>query len=130
MLFFVPVVTISLFPIWRVVRDRRIRTLVIVCAASAAILSLAIYANPHYWAPYTALIYAVMLQGLRHVRTWRLRGRPFGLAITRAIPVICLLMLGLRAAAGPLRLSMILGIPTWCSQFTPDYHREDVIANL
>ncbi len=25
---------------------------------------------------------------------------------------------------------MILGIPTWCSQFTPDYRREDLIRNL
>ena len=130
MFFYGPVFTIALFPIWRVVRDRRIRTLVIVGVASAAILSLAIYANPHYWAPYTALIYAVLLQGLRHVRQWRLRARRFGIGITRAIPVICLLMVGLRAAAVPLRLSMILGIPTWCSQFTPDYRREDLIRNL
>ena len=43
--------------------------------------------------------------------------------------MICLILIGFRAAA-PLKLSLILGIPTWCSRFTPDYHREDLIARL
>jgi hypothetical protein len=130
-LFFVgPLFTIAFFPLWRVVKDRRIRPLVIIGAVSVAILSLSVYANPHYWAPQTALIYVLMMQGLRHVRTWRIRRRRIGVAITRAVPVICLIMVGLRAAAGPLKLSLILGIPTWCSQFTPDYLREDLIAKL
>ena len=130
-MFFVgPALTLTLFPIWRVIRDKRIRTLLIIGVVSAAILSAAIYANPHYWAPYTALIYAVMLQGLRHLRQWRIRGRRMGLALSRAIPVICLVMIGFRAAAGPLNLDLILGVPTWCSRFTPDYKREDLIAKL
>jgi len=130
-LFFIgPALTISLLPAWQVVRDRRTRPLVIIGFASAAIVSIAIYANPHYWAPYTALVYALMLQGLRHVRAWRLRGRPIGIPLVRALPLICLLMIGFRAAAGPLNLSLIMGIPAWCSRFTPDYRREDIIANL
>src|SRR5204863_5601805 len=119
-----PVLTIALT--WRVFKDRRIRTLVIIGVVSAALLSVSIFAAPHYWAPYTVLIYAVLLQGLRHVRAGRFRGRRFGIALTRAIPAICLVMICVRALAGP----PILGIPTWCSQFTPDYHRQDVIANL
>lgn len=130
MFFLGPVFTIALFPCWRILKDRRVRSLVLIGAVSAAIVSMASYANPHYWAPFTSLIYALMLQGLRHVRAWRLRGRPFGIALTRALPVICLIMVGFRAAAGPLKLSLILGIPTWCSQFTPDYHREDLISKL
>jgi hypothetical protein len=130
MFFIGPLFTIAFFPLWRVIRDRRIRLLVIIGAVSAPILSVAVFANPHYWGPFTALIYAVMLQGLRHVRTWKIRGRPTGIAIVRALPVICLLMVGFRSAAGPLKLPLILGIPTWCSQFTPDYHREDLITRL
>jgi hypothetical protein len=128
--YFGPVFTIALIPIWRVTRDRRIRTLVITGAVSAAILSVAIYAAAHYWAPYTALLYAVMLQGLRHVRTWRIRGRRFGIALTRALPLICVIMIGVRAAAEPLKLELVFGLPTWCSRFTADYHREDLIARL
>ena len=128
--FFGPVFTIAWLPAWRVVKDRRIRPLVIVGVVSALILSVSVYANPHYWAPQTALIYALMLQGLRHVRAWRLRGRRIGIPFVRALTVICLLMIGFRAAAGPLNLSLIMGLPTWCSRFTPDYQREDIIANL
>jgi hypothetical protein len=130
-IFFIgPVFAVAMIPLWRVAKDRRIRPLVIIGAISAPILSVAIYANPHYWAPFTALIYAVMLQGLRHVRAWRNRRGPVGIALTRALPVVCLLMIGFRAAARPLKLSLILGIPTWCSEFTPDYHREDLISTL
>jgi hypothetical protein len=123
-----PVLTIALN--WRSLRDRRIRPLALIGAVCAAILSLSIFAAPHYWAPYTALIYAVLLQGLRHVRTWRIRGRSFGIALARAVPVICLIMVGVRAAAPAMHWSVLLGIPTWCSQFTPDYHREGIISNL
>ncbi len=130
MFFIGPVFTIAMFPLWRVAMDRRIRQLVIIGAISAPILSVAIYANPHYWAPFTALIYTLILLSLRHVRTWKNRRGPVGTALTRALPVICLLMIGFRATTGPLKLSLILGIPTWCSEFTPDYHREDLIATL
>ena len=125
MFFFGPVLTVALVPIWRVARDQRIRPLLIIGAISAAIVSMSIYANPHYWAPYTALIYAVMIRGLRYVRRWRI-----GTALTLAVPMICLMMIAVRAAAGPLKLSMILGVPTWCSRFSQDYQREDLIARL
>jgi hypothetical protein len=130
MFFFGPALTIAIFPLWRVVKDRRIRPLIVIGVVSGAIVSVSIYANPHYWAPYTGLIYAVMLQGLRHVRTWSVRQRPAGMALARALPVICILMVASRAAAAPLHLPLILGIPTWCSRFTPDYHREDLLALL
>jgi hypothetical protein len=130
-MFFVgPVFIIALTPFWRVVTDRRIRLLVIIAGVSAVILSVSVYFNPHYVAAETALIYAVMLQGLRHVRAWRIRRKPIGVALSRALPVICLVIVGFRAAAGPLKLPLILSVPTWCSQFTPDNHREDLITRL
>ncbi len=130
-MFFVgPALTLALFPIWPVIIDKRIRPLLIIGAVSATILSVSVYANPHYWAAYTALIYALMIQGLRHVRAWRCGGRRFGVAFVRWLPAVCLIMIGFRAAAAPLKLPTILGIPTWYSEFTPDYLREDLIARL
>ncbi len=52
------------------------------------------------------------------------------MGVTRAIPLICLAMVGFRSAAQPLKLPLILGVPTWCSRFTPDYRREDLIVRL
>jgi hypothetical protein len=129
MFFFGPALTLALVPLFRVFRDRRIRVLLVIGAVSAAILSMSIYFNPHYVAPYTGLFYAVLLQGLRHVRTWG-RPRGTGRSLVRATVAICLVMVVARAAAAPLHLSLINGIPTWCSRFVPDYGRETLIANL
>ena len=130
-LFFLgPVFTIALFPLWRVIRDKRIRMLLIVAAISGVIMTVSVWAAAHYFGPYTALIYLVMLQGLRHVRTWKIHGKPTGIALMRALVVICVVMLGLRAAAGPLHLQLVADFPSWGAKIKPDYHREDVIAGL
>jgi hypothetical protein len=130
MFFIGPVLTVALIPIWRVIQDRRIRPLIITGAVSGAIISLSIYNSPHYLAPQTALIYAVLLQGLRHVRTWRIRGRRIGVAAVRAIPIICLVMIGFRAAAGALKWSPRSQVATWSARLSEDHHREDLIGRL
>jgi len=130
-MFFVgPVLTIALLPLWRVIKERRIRPLIITGAVSGAIISLSIYNSPHYLGPQAALIYAVLLQGLRHVRMWRIRGRRIGIAVVRAVPVICVLMIGFRAAAGSLNWSPRSQMATWCTRLSEDHHREDLITQL
>jgi hypothetical protein len=130
MFFIGPVLTLAFLPLWRVIRDRRIRPLIVTGAVSGAIVSFSIYNSPHYLGPQVALLYAVMLQGLRHLRTWRIRGRRIGPALVRAVPAICVVMLGLRAAAGPLNWSPRSQVATWCSQTSEDHHRADLIARL
>src|SRR5262249_31341839 len=126
-----PIFTLALFPLLaRVAKDKRMRLLMLIGAVAAVILSVSIYFSPHYVAPYTVLIYAVILQGLRHVRTWRFRGKEIGFALVRAIPVICVVLIGFRAAAEPLHWSLLSDAATWSSYFTPDYLREDVINGL
>src|SRR5262249_50649124 len=65
-----------------------------------------------------------------HVRAWRIRGKRIGPVLVRAVPVICLTMLCVRAAAGPLKIPLYFELNTWCSQAAPDYRREDIIASL
>jgi hypothetical protein len=43
---------------------------------------------------------------MRHARAQSFRGKRFGKFLTRAIPVLCVLMLALRAAAAPLHIPM------------------------
>jgi len=130
MFFIGPVLTIGFLPLWRVIKDRRIRPLIITGAVSGAIISLSIYNSPHYLGPQVALIYAVLLQGLRHLRMWRIRGRRIGVAMVRAVPVICVVMIAFRAAAGPLEWSVRSQVATWCAKLSEDHHREDLIARL
>jgi predicted membrane protein len=97
---------------------------------SAFGLLLPIYWGPTYATPLTCVIYALLLAAMRSIRHWRWRDKNTGLLIVRAVPVICFLMMFVRAAA-PLP-----GIPvppmmplTWCSPHLFDqFSRESVQA--
>ncbi len=52
-------------------------------------LAESIYYSPHYAAPATAAIYALLMIAMQNVRRWTWRGEPTGLAIVRAIPLVC-----------------------------------------
>lgn len=72
----------------RVLRDGRARFLVVATAVSLAGYSLVAWANPHYAAPLTCLIFAIVVQGMRHLRLWRGLGKPAGLFLVRSVPLI------------------------------------------
>ena len=71
-----------------VFRDRKIRLLVVELVICVAGLFLVVYSNPHYAAPLTCVIYALVVQGIRHLRTIRWKGRPVGIALSRAAIVL------------------------------------------
>jgi len=97
-LFYVgPLLTIPLFTLPWILRDRRIRLLLIAGAVAFAGSALVIYFMAHYIAPITCVIVAVVIQGLRHLRVWRWQGKPSGLFLTRAIVLICVLMMPFQA---------------------------------
>ena len=96
-----------MFP--RVLHDRRIRYLVAAGAIFAFGLSANAWLFPHYAAPFAAAIYVIVLQGLRHLRSWRRGGSPVGLALVRYSIVASVVLAGLRLFAGPLSLT----IPRW-----------------
>jgi hypothetical protein len=57
------------------------------------------WTSPHYLAAASGLLYLSLVQGMRHLRLWQCRERPFGAAIVRVIPVICCAIIGLRITA-------------------------------
>jgi hypothetical protein len=76
-----------------VLRDRRVRPLVIVgCATGVALLLEASPFLPHYAAPVLGVFLAVVLQGMRHLRVWQRHRRQFGRTLVRAIVVFCFLL--------------------------------------
>jgi hypothetical protein len=104
----------------RVLRDRRTRRLVIVGAIAFTGTSLVIFFNIHYVASLTAVMLALLVQSMRHLRAWRWEGKPTGLFLVRAIVVMCVLMVPLQvstmaapplpgtwAALGPERLALM-----------------------
>jgi len=117
--YFAPVLTLPLFLLPRVVRDRRIRFLLISGAVALASSAVVIFFNIHYVAAIVPVMLAVILQGMRHLRTWRWQGKPIGQFLVRAIVVMCVLMIpvqvhilaaapepGSWAAIGPERMAL------------------------
>ncbi len=91
----------------RVLKDRRIRFLVVSVALLGAGMAIEVYLIPHYVAPFTAAFYAIGLQSMRHFRQLRLSGAPVGRTLSRLLVLVCLVMGGARLAVGPLHIQMV-----------------------
>lgn len=68
------------------VRDRKSRFFIVqgaICFVGYLLVTW--WLLPHYSAPLTAGIFALVVQGARHIRQWSFGGRPIGIALTRAM---------------------------------------------
>jgi hypothetical protein len=94
--------------------------------------ALEVYLLPHYVAPGTCLVFALVLGAMRYVRSWRWRQKPVGLAITRAIPLIGGALLLLCTAWGPSLRPWQPWPWTWCSPGASMFmlDRARTLANL
>jgi hypothetical protein len=88
----------------RVLLDRRLRLLVLCLFVAMAGMVIEIFLIPHYVAPFTAIFYALGLQAMRHLRVWKPRGNPVGLALCRNIVLLCCFMALVRLSIGPLHI--------------------------
>ena len=94
-----PALTIALLAFPCALCDRRMRSPLMIGVVFVVALSLETWIQPHYFAPATALLYLVVLQCMRHLSQWRWHNRSTGLAMVRAIPLICCAMVLLRFTA-------------------------------
>jgi hypothetical protein len=139
--FFGPVLTLPIFlaaatlPFgfsWRSLCSNT-RLLLVICGVAISGSMLSTWFYPHYAAAITCAIMALVLQAMRRLRSQAGTPAPAGLFITRAVPVICLLMLGLRVAAKPLRLPHTwpeAGILSWCAPGPANLARAGTLAEL
>lgn len=81
----------------RAVMDRRVRLLV----PSALLLAVGLAPNahfaPHHLGPAIAVLYALLIQAMRHLRTWRTPGGASGVFLIRAMAITLLIAFGARA---------------------------------
>ena len=70
-----PVLTLALFALPWVLRDKRVRFLTVTGIFSFAAMELVFFFAPNYAAPFTCLILALILQSMRHLKVWRLDGQ-------------------------------------------------------
>ncbi len=85
-----PVLPLSLLALPRVLRDGRMRLLLITAAVTLAGLAVEAWHQPHYFAPMTCVVYAIVVQGLRHLRQWRRGGTHLGQALVPIVGILCL----------------------------------------
>jgi hypothetical protein len=94
-----PLLTIPLLAFPWILRDKKMRFPFVAGAFFLVGLAVETWTLPHYVAPATGLIYLLLLQCMRHLRLWRWRGQPIGVALVRAIPTIACAMVFLRVGA-------------------------------
>src|SRR5262245_51456793 len=128
-----PTLTIPFLLTPVLVRDRRMRLPLFVAATLAVAVLFETYFAPHYIAPALGVLYVLLLQAMRHVsvcrRTWR--SSKVGPATVGGILVACLLMLFVRAAAGPLGIPRDTGERfTWYNAPDAGESRAAVVTTL
>jgi hypothetical protein len=85
--FCIPLLTLP----W-VVRDRRIRFLLLQGAFCFVAFLSAAWFQPHYAAPLVATGFAVLVQSLRHLRRWEYKGQPVGIGLSRAVALFAVVL--------------------------------------
>ena len=94
-----PALSLPLVAFLWILRDRRMRFPLVALAVFVAGLAPQTWTFPHYFAPAAALLYLILLQCMRHMRLWKGRHSPEGIAAVRMIVVVCCAMFALRIFA-------------------------------
>jgi len=81
-------------------RDRKMRLLLVTFFVCLAGVFSVIWSAPHYAAPLTCVIYALLVQAVRHLRTMKWKGRSGGVALSRALVLLLLVETGVNVARG------------------------------
>jgi hypothetical protein len=119
-----PALTLPLIACAWTWRRRRTRILLFFVAVVAAAMSLVPWFMPHYAAPLTVVIVAIVVQGLRVLRKWR----P---GVAAAIPAICAAMVGVRIAMALAPIPFVLTYPmTWATTWSPHLERKAITERL
>ena len=78
--------------------ERKMRVPLFALLLVSAGFFVSIWSFPHYAAPVTCMIFLLLVQAIRHMRTMRLAGRPIGLGLSCAALFLLAGEIGLRAS--------------------------------
>jgi len=94
-----PLLTLPLLAFPAVVRQRKMRLPLVICATMIAGFAVQTWTLPHYFSPATSALYILLVQGMRHLWHCSPGRRPIGQALVRAIPALACAMILLRVTA-------------------------------
>ena len=81
-------------------RDRKMRLLLATFLLVSAGALVVIWSNAHYAAPLACLVFALIVQAIRYLRWFRVKARPVGIALSRAIVLLLALDTTINTARG------------------------------
>jgi hypothetical protein len=87
-----PALSIPFLALPWVLKDPRTRWLLFQFGLSALGLWVVVFYHAHYAAPLMATVFVLLMLGLRALRRWRVFGRNIGVALTRMIALVTLLV--------------------------------------
>ena len=90
-----PLLTVPLLMLPFIVRQRKMRLPLAICAAMIAGFAVQTWTLPHYFSPAVGALYILLVQGLRHINAHRRLGKPAALAI----PLLACTMIVIRVMA-------------------------------
>ncbi len=94
----------------RVLRDNRVRFLIIEAGfCFITFLSIAWF-QPHYVAALMATIFGLITQAMRHLRRWEFKGKSVGIGLTRAVMVFAVILAPFHPHSATLKGSAPSGI--------------------
>ncbi len=103
-------------------RPGKARSLLVLCAIPLVGMALPVYHLPHYAAPITGALYALVILAMRHLRLWHWRTRPVGRQMVRVVPVLAAWLLVVHAS--------ILGRQNILFHHPQGFGRSGVVAQL
>jgi len=118
-----PVLTLPLLAVWTL-RSRRTRVFLWLLGAVAVASVATPWFFPHYVAPITAVLWALLIQGMRALSVWR----P---GAARAIALVCATMVAVRIAMAVAPVPFIINYPmTWATTWSIHLGREQMMERL
>lgn len=96
-----PVLMLPFIMFPRVVLDGRVRFLLLAGAVYFLGLAANAFSAPHYLAPATCLLYAILVQSMRRLRVWGPGGEPVGLFLVRAVVALSVALCVFQVASVP-----------------------------
>lgn len=97
--FIAPLMTVPLLASVMTLRDRRLRLAWVTVILLASSVLLENWIQVHYLSPGFCLFVLLLLEGARRLKTLHLGRYAAGARIVRALPLVCVLLMGLRAFA-------------------------------
>jgi hypothetical protein len=119
-----PLFTLPLVAVAWTLRSRRTRVFLWLIGSAAVAGAVTPWFAPHYAAPVTAVLWALLIQGMRVLDAWRQ-------GAVRAITLVCAAMVAVRIAMALTPVPFVLNYPmTWATTWTMQLGREEIVDRL